>query len=422
MKDIIEKIAEIKAQRRLLDKVLVNLESEIYYSKMESTGVDANDINRYKEQDREALTNALAFKDSFNGLRNTFFGYPGNLNLDSPLVRYLRKEEAELYYVNNCGDPYEEGNSPMDGKEFEREILRLFYKKFGIDEDRGWGYVTSGGTESNTWAIRNGFRKYPDGMLYFCGSAHYSVEKSVLNGNTEIFPYTVILKGSGPSEKIDSTALLEAIKKNSRPAVILLTWGTTKLGSVDDVEYISSELKKLGIPFYLHVDAAFFGGIPNNQKQAPVCPTLDKMGADSVSVSFHKFFGVPNINSVVLSKDKADGKEISYLGQRDTTIAGSRTFPVFSALQRMREVLERSPEDYYSKNVEYFQAALEKKGVNYFRDGHSNIFIVPRPPEDVLKKFQLPTFEDSDGNITLAHIIINPFHTMGEMDLLLSHI
>jgi histidine decarboxylase len=192
------------------------------------------------------------------------------------------------------------------------------------------------------------------------------------------------------------------------------------MGSIDEIKAITDDLKRRGIPFYVHVDAAFFGGIPNNQIHAPICPGMDDLGADSISVSFHKFFGVPGINSIVIAKEKTAGKAIDYLGQMDTTIAGSRTFPVFSAYQRIREMLQRSPEDYYCANILYAANQMQNIKAKYLVDGDSNIFVIPCPSEDILKKYQLPCFQGSDGKISLAHFIINPFHTKEEIDALIA--
>lgn len=419
-----ETIRELAVQREALNEKLLWAESALYYHKLLKEGADREQISEYLSQDAEMLTRSEAFLKRFNALRDTFFGYPGNLTLDTPLVRRLRKMEAELYYVNNCGDPYEAGNSPMDGKEFEREILALFYRKFEIDPEKGWGYVTSGGTESNLWGIRNGFKAFPNGRLYFCEAAHYSVEKAAQNGAMKVFPYTVI-RPSGPrSEKIDITELLDTVRKNYRdhgePPVLLLTWGTTKLGSIDPVSEIALQLDAEGIPHYIHVDAAFYGGIPNNQAEAPVVPSLQTLGANSISVSFHKFFGVPMINSVVLARDKAIGKEVDYIGQNDTTISGSRTFPVFSAFQRIKEVLERSPGDYYIRNIRYFEDAIKRDKIPYFRDGLSNIFVFEALPEWILRKYQLAAFAEYGTCRSLAHIIVNPFHIREELDQMLN--
>lgn len=377
-------------------------------------------LDAWIQEDHAFMEEAQRFVTSFNALSATFFGYPGNLNADSPMVAYLRSLEARLFYVNNAGDPYEQGDSMLDGKLFERKVLDLFYQKFKMNPETSWGYVTSGGSESNLWGIYNGFRKVKNGRLYFCRSAHYSVLKAVTNGSQKLLLYTIIDQTSSKDERIDVDKLIEAIRLNHESAqenpILLLTWGTTKMGACDDVIQITTRLRALSIPFYVHVDAAYFGGIPNNQIEAPICPSLQAMNADSVSVSFHKFFGVPNINSVVLSKDKGDGNYVSYLGHRDTTLLGSRSFPILSALQRIKEILQRSPSDTYIKNIRIFEAQLKQASLIFFRAPLSSIFVIPCPSKTLLSRYNLASFEGVTRAQSLAHLIINPFHTQKELN------
>lgn len=416
-------LEQLRLAREELDEAIRILESEIGHESFNDSQIPEPLKQTYFAQDEETRQQAQAYQSAFNALRPTFFGYPGNLNEDSPLVRHLRHLEAEMFYSNNAGDPFEKGPWSLDGKAYERKLLSLFMKRFGLDETSSWGYITTGGSESNTWAIRNGFRKFPDGRLYFCESAHYSVLKSVTNGSQALFPYTLIPPTSNTSERIDTQKLFQTIAENyhktKTPAILLLTWGTTRFGSIDEVRLIADHLKVTGIPHYIHVDAAFYGGIPANQIEAPVISTLADLGADSISISLHKFFGVPAINSVLLCKDKADGLEIDYLGQRDTTVSGSRSFPLFSATQRVKEILERSPEDTYCKNPQYFESRLKTIEYPYLRDGYANIFVIPRPSDSILEHFQLASFKSPDGKEDWAHIIVNPFHTQAEMDKLI---
>lgn len=407
----------------MTDSKLSVLEDQKDFIQKNNQEIEPMKLQDWLKEDEAFMEKAKTFAHDFNALSATFFGYPGNLNEDSPVVSYLRSLEARLFYVNNAGDPYEQGDSSLDGKVFERQLLQLFYQKFGMDEATSWGYVTSGGSESNLWGIYNGFRKVKQGRLYFCQAAHYSVLKAVTNGVHALLPYTIIDQVSSKDERIDVKKLIESVTINyqmhQESPVLLLTWGTTKMGACDDVIQITARLTALSIPFYVHVDAAYFGGIPNNQIDAPVCPSLKVMNADSISVSFHKFFGVPNINSVVLSKDKADGTFISYLGHRDTTLLGSRSFPIFSGLQRIKEILERSPADLYVRNIRFFENLLIQNNLSYFRAPRSSIFVIPCPSKSILSRYNLASFEGQSHPQSLAHLIINPFHTPDELNSLI---
>ncbi len=414
-----QQIRTLKRSIQVLKEELFNLENQLYQQ-----NTDPTQSTQWMKEDKAFLKNAQMYQQIFKALSSNFFGYPGNLSTDSPLVSKLRQLEAEMFYINNVGDPYEHGASALDGKVYERAVLSLFYERFELDENESWGYVTSGGSESNTWGILNGLRKFPQGHLYFCQAVHYSVLKAVTNGSVDLFPYTVIEQYSSSDERINKERLLERIvhqwETQRQAPILLLTWGTTKLGSIDEITEITHQLFNFKIPFYLHVDAAYFGGIPNNQIDAPVCPSLKVLGANSISVSLHKFFGVPNINSVVLSKDKGDGNFISYLGHRDTTISGSRTFAIFSALQRIKEVLQRSPKDYYCRNIRIFEQALIKHHLIYFKAPLSSIFVIPLPSNLFQSKYHLASFEGASGKLSLAHIIVNPFHSKQELEILIN--
>ena len=49
---------------------------------------------------------------------------------------------------------------------------------------------------------------------------------------------------------------------------------------------------------------------------------------------------------------------------------------------------------------------------------NSNTFVIPKPREEICKKYQLATFVDYDG-LEKAHIIIFPFHEREIMDELI---
>ncbi len=376
-------------------------------------------MNKFDSEDQAFYDSAKAFVEKIKNERKHFFGYPGNLSQDSEMVKKLRLLETELYYMNNAGDPFERGDNSFDGKAYEQELLQLFFERYHMDPQTSWGYISSGGSESNWWAIKQGFTKYQNGHLLFSKAAHYSVLKAISLGERALVEYSVIDTVDGPSESISIDNLMskidELVGRNQVP-ILLLTWGTTRLGSLDNIQEITRRLKLRQIDYYCHVDAAFYGGLALNQKDAPVIKSLDELGADSISISFHKLFGIADINSVVLSKVKSSGSYIDYIGHHDTTISGSRTFSIFSATQKIKEVLKRSEDDLFIKNVIYFESLLIAGNIPYFRDSQSNIFVISKPSETFRKKYHLSSFNGKNHKETCTHIIMNSFHTIEEID------
>lgn len=409
----------LDAQIKELEEKQYALNQEAYYLSLKKEGFSDEAIEHFKQEDHDFLKNAQQFASHYQTLKTHFFGYPGNLTNDTPLISRLRKLESSLFYINNAGDPFERGDNSMDGKVYEQELIHLFFKRYNLDPQTSWGYITSGGSESNQWAIRAAYAKFEKARFYFSKASHYSIQKALTVGTKDLFPYTVVDVVSAKHEAIDVEKLLKIIRlhytQDQEVPLLLLTWGTTQLGSLDDVKSITQSLRNENIPYYCHVDAAFYGGIPLNQIEAPVCPSLEDLGADSISISFHKFFGVPDINSIVLSRHKVDGQWIDYLGHHDTTVSGSRTFSIFSATKRIKEVWERSPQDWYIRNVRWMEEALKRNSIDYHRDDRSNIFVISKPSEAFLKKYHLASFGGKSKTMSLSHFIVNPFHTLEEL-------
>ncbi len=397
-----------------LEKVKCDFGRLLDYNELKKRGAGQTVLNRYRGEDDEYLKKAESNYLSNHEKRNYMFGYPANMEESSYLAKYLRYLESRVYLMNNCGDPYQRGNYGMDGKETERNIISMFAENFGLEEGKYWGYITSGGTESNFWAIREGFSRFPKGKLYFSEETHYSVEKFVANGKwNDAYPYCKI--PSLADGAIDCDRLLKEIESDAKSgeaegAIIVLTYGTTVKGAVDPVKRITERLTEKGIKYYCHLDAALYGGIASNMKNAPKVGHISGLKIDSLSVSLHKFLGASRVNGILLALDRERRKVVDYIGQEDSTFLGSRDFPPFSTYQTVREMLYRKPENHYSANVEFFENLLKDGGVKYekfYENG--NIFVVDKPADGICKKYQLATFTDENGS-EKAHIIIFPYH------------
>ncbi len=342
------------------------------------------------------------------------FGYPAHHVKLSARTQFLLLMHYSAPFSNNCGDVEERGNYAMDTKDVEKNILRLYAEKFGMGEEF-WGYVTSGGSESNSCGISLAFNHYPGGILYYSQAAHYSVEKYA-----RLYPHKEI--PTTQNDEMDLDALFDEIAKNwannRSPANLVLTHGTTKYGACDDVDKIVAFLKAREIPYYIHVDAALFGGIPNNQTGAPLLQNAKARGIDSVCVSLHKYVGFPDVHSVFVSTKKPNSQSIAYIGQHDTTVSGSRSIPAFALYNHIEEQLHGRAKNEYIKNVQFFETLLQQENIPYYRAPKGNIFVFHSPSEETTKRFQLSTFTDvvNGKEIAKAHAIIFPHHGKKQME------
>lgn len=108
--------------------------------------------------------------------------------------------------------------------------------------------------------------------------------------------------------------------KGIKPAILNLNIGTTVKGAVDDLDRVLKILEECGYPedkFFIHCDGALFGMMLPFIKDAPMVTFAKPIG--SVSVSGHKFVGVPMPCGVVITRMKHVRKlssDIEYLNRR----------------------------------------------------------------------------------------------------------
>lgn len=405
MKDFKEKIDEYQESLLRLGRI-------VDYDKLLKNGFSFERVVEFYNQDENVALQAKAhLKEQLINERNYMFGYPANMIDESSLVSYLRWIESQLFYMNSCGTPYSCGNYRMAKRETELEIIQKIKNNLNLNDDEYWGYITTGGTEGNLWGIREGFTKYPNGKLYFSHDTHYSAIKGISIFSND--KYQVISSSNGAINKNELLKVLlsdEDSKKNG--VILLLNCGTTTFGSIDDIGWIVNKMKEYAIPYYVHVDAALYGGIPKNQINSPVSNIREimKLNIDSISISLHKYLGIPKTNGVLLARSQMNNSFIEYIGQSDVTLCGSRDFLPFTTLQKIKEQYERNNPNSYSKNIMLFENLLFESNINYEKGiENGNIFVLDKPSNYICQKYQLATFHHN--GVDKAHIIIFPFHS-----------
>lgn len=328
-----------------------------------------------------------------------YLGYPLSKDFDyQELAPFLN------YQINNVGDPFEPSTLAIDTKEQEREVIQFFANLFETNINETWGYVTNGGSEGNLYALFLARELYPNGMVYYSESTHYSVQK-----NLQLLGMKSILIKSDEFGEIDYEDLDKTISLNrDKPVILLANYGTTMTEAKDNVPKIRSLLKNKAIrDCYIHCDAALSGPI------SPFIQTgnsLDFISSiDSISISGHKFIGSPIPCGVVLTKNKHKdrvARSISYVGTMDTTITGSRNglsvLILWYAINKMgMKGLQKRVEDAL-KLAKYTQRSLNSNHIKAWRNPGAITVVFPKPSEEICNKYQLASEED------IAHIICVP--------------
>lgn len=326
-------------------------------------------------------------------------GYPIARDFDYSELYQLLK-----YPLNNLGDPLIESTYDLNSRSIEREVIKFFCDLFDAPKDNSWGYVTNGGSEGNLYALYVARELYPNGIVYFSESTHYSAQK-----NIHLLNMSCISIRSQKNGEIDYEDLKEAVHQNRQyPAIIFANIGTTMTEAKDDIFKIKEALKISAIRnSYIHCDAALAGTYLSILECEPKFNFA--AGADSVAISGHKFIGSPiPCGVVIVKKSYRDriGQTIPYIGTIDTTITGSRNghSPVFMwyAIKKLGHEGLKSRAIESMKMAEYVETELNKIGLNAWRNKNSITVVFDKPKTEICKKWQLA----SENNI--AHIICMP--------------
>lgn len=354
----------------------------------------------HEEQLNQLFANLTAAND-------TCLGYPVSKDFDySPLYNFFK------YPINNIGDPYEMGNARTQTHIIEREVVDFFGGILGADPKDHWGYVTHCGSESNLYSLYVGRELFPNAIVYYSEATHYCVKKSIHLLNIE--GITIRSQENG---EIDYNDLENTLNLNrNRPAIIVSNFGTTMTESKDDVSKIKQILKKLVIQdHYIHCDAALSGSY--GAFIEPRIPFNLSDGADSISISGHKFIGSPMPSGVLLTKKSLRNriaKKIEVVDSLDSTIAGSRnghtSLFLWYAIKKMGiEGLKKRYEHSLAMS-DYCLEKLKSTGINAWKIPGAITVVFPKVTEDIKTKWQLATVDN------VSHVVCMPNFSKTQID------
>ena len=342
-----------------------------------------------------------ALRRDFEELSQRQVGYPCNQDYDySDLLPFLE------YSLNNVGDPFHDSNFRSNTHEMEREVIARFASLMHLEQEETWGYITSGGTEGNMYGIYMGRELFPDGVVYFSQDTHYSVLKILRVLNVR----NIMIKSQENGE-IDYEDLRETVRiHRDVPVIFMANIGSTMKGAVDDVQKVRGILDDLAVTnAYIHADAALSGMIlPFVEDPQPY--GFDA-GFDSVSISGHKLIGCPLPCGVVLTRSKyvaRIARSIEYVGVLDTTLPGSRSgltpLMLWYAFERygmdgFRELVAK-----ILAVAEYAVERFKEFGIPAWRHKNSVTVVFPRPPSEVMRKWQIAPLGDIAHIITMPHV------------------
>jgi len=342
----------------------------------------------------------------------TNIGFPATLGLDyGPLLPFFNR------FINNLGDPFAESAYPRHTKHLERDVLGWFAGLLRAP-DSWWGVTTSGGTEGIEYGLVHARTRYPDALVIHSAAAHYSVSKCARHLGLPTLAVRANHKG-----ELDLADLRDVIRAHRhRPLIIVATIGTTMTEAIDNVTDIRTALAEHAITrSWIHADAAL-SGLPLALLPPGGRPAFDLAdGADSISISAHKFLGCPFPAGVYLtSHGSGGGSTVDYIATVDTTLAGSRNG--HAPLLIWYAIHTLGIDGLRARAYESWRVAahavhrLQGIGWPAWRHPHAMTVVLPTPPADIAARWRLAS---SNGH---SHIITVPGVTTSHIERLASEL
>ena len=318
------------------------------------------------------------------------------------------------YLLNNVGDPFASPYHSNHTNQMERDVVEFFADLFRAPAQDRWGYVTSGGTEGNLYAMYVARELLSGAVVYHSEASHYSIPK-----NAHILGLTAVSVPAQTNGEMNYLEFEKALSANpGRAAIVIANIGTTMTEAKDCVSRIKSILNQAGVEYFIHSDAALAGTYTALLEPRHSFDFED--GADSVSISGHKFIGSPiPCGVVVVRKSHRDVVRRSslYVGSPDVTISGSRSghapLILWYAINKWgKEGLKRRVQKGLHL-AEYLCERLQELEWEAWRNPNALTVMLKSPPKHLIRKWQMATY---DG---WSHVICMPGVSKQQLDAFL---
>jgi histidine decarboxylase len=375
-----------------------------------TTTVAAGPTSNNDADVERTLAELAAFVDAD---RETNIGFPSTLDVDfTPLWPFFNRP------LNNVGDPFVDSAYPRNTKHLEREVLAWFADLLRAP-DGWWGVTTTGGTEGILYGLLQARAAYPDALVIYSQAAHHSVPAMAA-----VVGLPTVAVRTGWDGMLDLADLRDVIRiYRHRPLIVVATIGTTMTEAVDDCGTIREILAEYAVSrAWVHADAAL-SGLPLALLPPGGRPRFDLAdGADSISISAHKFLGgCPFPAGIYLTtQGRAKGSTVDYIATVMSTIACSRNghapLTMWYTIRTLGRVglLARATRSWQvaAHGVEQ----LQRIGVEAWRHPHAMTVVLPTPPAEIASRWRLAS---SRGQ---SHIITVPGVTTAQVDAMVGEL
>jgi tyrosine decarboxylase / aspartate 1-decarboxylase len=356
-----------------------------------------------------------ALHDNVNFSKDITLGYPVS-KLDGKVfyedASFLKDAPVLMTYLSNpnhigCHTTGTSEKAFKGTQEIEKEVLEMIATDiFKANPDGYDGYIATGGTEANIealWIYRNLFinsskAKLSEIMIIASEDTHYSIAKGANLLMLDWMKVPVDFENRNVLENEFESMLLKAVSDGKKYFIVVANMGTTMFGSVDNPEAYTTALKKHGLKFKLHVDAAYGGFIyPFLVKDSKL--NFENENVSSITIDAHKMLQAPYGTGIFLCRknliENALTKEAEYIEGMDLTLCGSRSGANAVAVWIILKTYGKN--DWFEKikilemRTDWLCNQLDNLKMEYFREPFMNIVTIKSGfiPDDLAHKYNL---------------------------------
>ncbi|NLM14213.1 MAG: cysteine desulfurase NifS [Epulopiscium sp.] len=249
------------------------------------------------------------------------------------------------YFTENFGNPSSIYEIARKNKQALDEARDKIAKLLGADPREI--YFTSGGTESDNWAIKGIANAYKEKGNHIITSAieHHAVLHTC--EYLESKGYEVTYLPVNEHGQVDPQDVLKAIKDNT--ILISIMYANNEIGTIQPIEEIGRIAREKGIVF--HTDAVqAVGHIPIDVKKANV---------DLLSLSGHKFHGPKGVGVLYIRKGIKIKPLLHGGAQERGRRGGTENVPGIVGLAKALEIAVENMEENTQKMTELRDYIIE---------------------------------------------------------------
>lgn len=270
--------------------------------------------------------------------------------------------KMKYYLINDYGNPSQPYSFSRTSKTALRQSREMISNFIGAFSDEI--YFTSGGSESDNWAIKGFDCSNSERVIIASSIEHHAVLnacKSVERNGTKIVLLQVDEFGI-----IDINQLENELEKNQGKKILVsIMLVNNEIGTIEPIKEISKLCHKYGA--LIHTDAV--------QAVGHININVNELGVDMLSASAHKFNGPRGVGFLFIRRGVSVQSFIDGGSQESKRRAGTENIP---AIVGMAYALEESilalseTKEKMAQMEDSFIRILDLNNIDYVRNGDIN--------------------------------------------------